>query len=61
MGYEQMEPLKKVEEAVKIVKILLTGETTSGGARLDFRPEGTGAGLRGGAGEEDAGAGRQDR
>jgi len=40
MGYEQMEPLKKVEEAVKIVKTLLTGETTSGGARLDFRPRG---------------------
>jgi 5,10-methylenetetrahydromethanopterin reductase len=40
MGYEQMEPLKKVEEAVKTVKILLTGETTSGGARLDFRPRG---------------------
>jgi 5,10-methylenetetrahydromethanopterin reductase len=40
MGYEQMEPLKKVEEAVKIVKTLLTGETTSDGARLDFRPRG---------------------
>ncbi len=40
MGYEQREPLKKVEEAVKIVKTLLTGETTSEGARLDFRPRG---------------------
>jgi 5,10-methylenetetrahydromethanopterin reductase len=40
MGYEQMEPLKKVEEAVKIVKILLSDMTTSGGARLDFRPRG---------------------
>jgi 5,10-methylenetetrahydromethanopterin reductase len=40
MGYEQMEPLKKVEEAVKTVKILLTGETTSGEVRLDFRPRG---------------------
>jgi 5,10-methylenetetrahydromethanopterin reductase len=40
MGYQQMEPLKKVEEAVKIVKTVLTGETTSGGARLDFRPRG---------------------
>ncbi len=40
MGYEQREPLKRVEEAVKIVKTLLTGETTSGGARLDFRPRG---------------------
>ena len=40
MGYEQMEPLKKVEEAVKTVKTLLTGEATSGGARLDFRPRG---------------------
>jgi 5,10-methylenetetrahydromethanopterin reductase len=40
MGYEQREPLKKVEEAVKTVKTLLTGETTSGGARLDFRLRG---------------------
>jgi Coenzyme F420-dependent N5,N10-methylene tetrahydromethanopterin reductase and related flavin-dependent oxidoreductases len=40
MGYEQMEPLKKVEEAIKTVKTLLTGEATSGGARLDFRPRG---------------------
>jgi 5,10-methylenetetrahydromethanopterin reductase len=40
MGYEQTEPLKRVEEAVKIVKTLLTGETTSGEVRLDFRPRG---------------------
>jgi 5,10-methylenetetrahydromethanopterin reductase len=41
MGYEQREPLRRVEEAVKIVKTILTGEGPSGGARLDFRPRGT--------------------
>jgi 5,10-methylenetetrahydromethanopterin reductase len=40
MGYEQREPLKRVEDAVKIVRNLLTGEGSSGGARLDFRPRG---------------------
>jgi 5,10-methylenetetrahydromethanopterin reductase len=41
MGYEQREPLKRVEDAVKTVKTILTGEGPSGGARLDFRPRGT--------------------
>ena len=40
MGYEQREPLRRVEEAVRTVKTLLACDRPSVSARLDFRPLG---------------------
>ncbi len=40
MGYEQREPLRRVEEAVRTVRTLLAGDRPSVSARLDFRPQG---------------------
>ncbi len=41
MGYEQREPLRRVEEAVRTVRALLSGKGSSGDLRLDFRPRGS--------------------
>ncbi len=40
MGYEQREPLQRVEGAVRAVKTLLSGGWDSGHVRFDFRPRG---------------------
>ncbi len=40
MGYELKEPLRRVEEAVRTVRTLLSGDRPSVSTRLDFRPLG---------------------